>query len=153
MLMVLVATIALNVSLYKAIPKGFFPQQDTGRIFGNIRADQSSSFQSMQERLDQFMAVVKAEPAVDNVTGFTGGGQRNSAQMFITLKPRSERDISADQLVSKLRSEISQRGWCEAFPNPLMRHSNWRSNFQLSVRVHHQGGRIARTQGVGIEGS
>ena len=118
MLMVLLATVALNVSLYKAIPKGFFPQQDTGRIFGNIRADQSSSFQSMQVRLDQFMAVVKAEPSVDNVTGFTGGGQRNSAQMFITLKPRSERDISADQLVAKLRMKLSKEAGARLFLIP-----------------------------------
>ena len=118
MLMVLLATVALNVSLYKAIPKGFFPQQDTGRIFGNIRADQSSSFQSMQQRLDHFMAVVKAESAVDNVTGFTGGGQRNSAQMFITLKPRSERDISADQLVAKLRMKLSKEAGARLFLIP-----------------------------------
>ncbi len=118
MLMVFVASIALNVSLYKSIPKGFFPQQDTGRIFGNIRADQSSSFQSMRERLDQFMAVVKAEPAVDNVTGFTGGGQRNSAQMFITLKPRSERDISADQLVAKLRLKLAKEAGARLFLIP-----------------------------------
>ena len=118
MFMVLVATIALNVSLYKAIPKGFFPQQDTGRIFGNIRADQSSSFQSMQERLDHFMAVVKAEPSVDNVTGFTGGGQRNSAQMFITLKPRAERDLSADQLVAKLRMKLGKEAGARLFLIP-----------------------------------
>jgi multidrug efflux pump len=118
MLMVLVATIALNISLYKAIPKGFFPQQDTGRIFGNIRADQSSSFQSMQERLDHFMAVVKSEPSVDNVTGFTGGGQRNSAQMFITLKPRAERDLTADQLVAKLRVKLSKEAGARLFLIP-----------------------------------
>ena len=118
MLLVLIATVALNVSLYKAIPKGFFPQQDTGRIFGNIRADQSSSFQSMQERLDHFMAVVKAEPSVDNVTGFTGGGQRNSAQMFITLKPRNERDLTADQLVAKLRVKLGKEAGARLFLIP-----------------------------------
>jgi multidrug efflux pump len=118
MFMVLVATIALNVSLYKAIPKGFFPQQDTGRIFGNIRADQSSSFQSMQERLDHFMAVVKSEPSVDNVTGFTGGGQRNAAQMFITLKPRADRDLTADQLVAKLRMKLGKEAGARLFLIP-----------------------------------
>ncbi len=118
MLLLLLGTIALNVSLYKAIPKGFFPQQDTGRIFGNIRADQSSSFQSMQERLDHFMAVVKAEPSVDNVTGFTGGGQRNSAQMFITLKPRNERDLTADQLVAKLRMKLGKEAGARLFLIP-----------------------------------
>ena len=115
---VLIATIALNISLYRSIPKGFFPQQDTGRIFGSIRADQSSSFMSMQKRLDAFIAVVRADPAVDNVTGFTGGGQRNSAQMFITLKPRSQRTDSADQVVGRLRQKLSKEAGARLFLVP-----------------------------------
>jgi len=71
MWLVLLAAIGLNVYLYKTIPKGFFPQQDTGRIFGSIRADQSTSFQAMQKRLDEFIAIVRADPAVESVTGFT----------------------------------------------------------------------------------
>ena len=119
MLLILVATIALNISLYKTIPKGFIPQQDTGRIFGGIRADQSSSFQSMQSRILEFMAVVKADPAVDNVTGFTGGGQRNSAQMFITLKPKRERDVSADQVVARLRIKLAKKAGARLFLVPV----------------------------------
>jgi multidrug efflux pump len=92
MWLVLIATIGLNISLYRAIPKGFFPQQDTGRINGYIRADQSSSFLAMQQRLQSMLAIVQADPAVLNVTGFTGNSQRNAAQMFMTLKPRHERD-------------------------------------------------------------
>ncbi len=115
---VLLATIALNVSLYRAIPKGFFPQQDTGRIFGSIRADQSSSFAAMQRRLDSFVATVKADPAVENVTGFTGGGQRNSAQMFLTLKPRSQRKDSADQVVARLRQKLSKEAGARLFLVP-----------------------------------
>ncbi len=115
---VLIATIALNISLYRSIPKGFFPQQDTGRIFGSIRADQSSSFMSMQKRLDAFIAVVRADPAVDNVTGFTGGGQRNSAQMFITLKPRAQRTDSADQVVGRLRQKLSKEAGARLFLVP-----------------------------------
>jgi len=118
MWIVLVLTVALNVSLYRSIPKGFFPQQDTGRIFGSIRADQSSSFKAMQSRLDTFIAVVKADPAVDNVTGFTGGGQRNSAQMFLTLKPRSERKDSADQVVARLRQRLSKEAGARLFLVP-----------------------------------
>ena len=115
---VLILTIGLNISLYRAIPKGFFPQQDTGRIFGSIRADQSSSFAAMQKRLDTFIAIVEADPAVDNVTGFTGGGQRNSAQMFLTLKPRSERLESADQIVARLRQRLSKEAGARLFLVP-----------------------------------
>ena len=118
MWLILLSTIALNVSLYKAIPKGFFPQQDTGRIFGSIRADQSSSFAAMQRRLDTFMAIVKADPAVDNVTGFTGGGQRNAAQMFLTLKPRTERKDSAEQVVARLRQRLSKEAGARLFLVP-----------------------------------
>ena len=86
-LLVLLGVVALNVYLYTTIPKTFFPQQDTGVIVGSVQADQGSSFQMMQQRLDTFMATVTADPAVANVNGFTGGGQRNSANFFITLKP------------------------------------------------------------------
>ena len=119
MLLILVATIALNISLYKSIPKGFIPQQDTGRIFGGIRADQSSSFQSMQNRIVEFMAVVKADPAVDNVTGFTGGVQSNFAEMFITLKPKKERDVSADQVVARLRIKLAKKAGARLFLVPV----------------------------------
>ncbi|HYT96388.1 MAG TPA: efflux RND transporter permease subunit, partial [Casimicrobiaceae bacterium] len=78
MMVVLLATIALNVYLYVIIPKGFFPQQDTGRLIGNIQADQSISFQAMQKKLSDFVTIVRADPAVENVVAFTGGGQRNS---------------------------------------------------------------------------
>jgi multidrug efflux pump len=104
MWLVLLATIVLNVSLYRAIPKGFFPQQDTGRINGFIRADQSTSFQSMQQRLQSMLAIVQADPDVLTVTGFTGNGQRNAAQMFMTLKPPPERRSTAEQVVNRSRT-------------------------------------------------
>jgi multidrug efflux pump len=116
--LILIAVIALNVSLYRSIPKGFFPQQDTGRIFGSIRADQSSSFQAMQQRLDTFMKIVRDDPAVANVTGFTGGGQRNAAQMFVSLKPRAERDVSADQVVARLRGKLAREPGARLFLVP-----------------------------------
>ena len=116
--LILIAVIALNVSLYRSIPKGFFPQQDTGRIFGSIRADQSSSFQAMQQRLDVFMKIVRDDPAVANVTGFTGGGQRNAAQMFVSLKPRAERDASADQVVARLRGKLAREPGARLFLVP-----------------------------------
>ena len=119
MWLVLLATVLLNVSLYSAIPKGFFPQQDTGRINGYIRADQSSSFQAMQQRLLSMLAIVQADPAVLNVTGFTGNSQRNAAQMFMTLKPRHERDASADQVVKRLRAKLSKEPGARLFMTPV----------------------------------
>ena len=107
-LLALGGVIALNVHLYTAIEKGFFPQQDTGRIIGSVTADQGSSFQSMKTKLDTFMAIVRADPAVENITGFTGGGQRNSANLFIMLKPLRQRDASAEQVIDRLRPKLSK---------------------------------------------
>jgi multidrug efflux pump len=106
-LLVLLATIALNVYLYIIVPKGFFPQQDTGRIIGGIQADQSTSFQAMKGKFSEMMAIVKADPAVDSVAGFTGGRQTNAGFMFVTLKPKSERKISADVVINRLRKPLS----------------------------------------------
>ena len=79
------------------VPKGFFPQQDTGRLIGGIQADQSISFQAMRDKLADFIDIVRADPAVESVVGFTGGSQRNTGSMFVTLKPLAERRESADQ--------------------------------------------------------
>ena len=106
-MLTLVAVIGLNVYLYGVIEKGFFPTQDTGRVGGFIRADQSTSFQAMQQRLERFLAIVSADPAVENITGFTGGGQRNTAQMFMQLKPLSQRKESADQVIDRLRQKLA----------------------------------------------
>ena len=111
----LVGVIGLNVYLYGVIEKGFFPTQDTGRIGGFIRADQATSFQAMQQRLDRFMAIVQADPAVENITGFTGGGQRNTAQMFMTLKPRSQRTESAEQVIDRLRVKLAKEPGARLF--------------------------------------
>ena len=118
-LLVFAAVIGLNVYLYGVIPKGFFPQQDTGRIIGFIQADQATSFQAMQQRLDRFLSIVQADPAVDTVTGFTGGGQRNTAQMFLSLKPLSERKVSADQVVARLRTQLAREAGANLFLNPV----------------------------------
>ncbi len=103
----LLAVVALNVTLYATIPKTFFPQEDTGVLMGSVQADQGSSFQRMRERLDKFMAIVQADPAVAAVSGFTGGGQRNSANFHISLKPLAERKVSADVVVARLRAELA----------------------------------------------
>jgi multidrug efflux pump len=101
-------TVVLNVFLYIEVPKGFFPQQDTGRIIGGMRGDQSISFQSMRRKFRQFVAIVRADPAVENVVGFTGGYQTNSGFLFAQLKPLSERHASADQVIARLRVRLAQ---------------------------------------------
>src|SRR5439155_3420102 len=92
-LVVMLSTVAITVYLYIAIPKGFFPQQDTGRLSGAIQADQSTSFQAMSRLLGQFAEAVGQDPAVDNVIAFCGGGRgtMNSATMFVALKPVGHR--------------------------------------------------------------
>jgi multidrug efflux pump len=107
MMMILVAVFGLNFYLYSVIPKGFFPQQDTGRIIGIIQADQSISFQLMQQKLLQFVNIIKKDPAVETVVGFTGGGQTNSGFMFLSLYPTDQRKISADGVITRLRREMA----------------------------------------------
>jgi multidrug efflux pump len=115
MMLILGATIALNVYLYVIVPKGFFPQQDTGRLTGMIKADQSISFQAMQQKLQRFIDAVGQDPAVDKVIGFTGGGQRNTANMFVSLKPLGERTESADQVIARLRKRLAREPGAQLF--------------------------------------
>ena len=107
MMLVLAAVLGLNFYLYGVIPKGFFPQQDTGRLTGSIQADQSISFQLMQKKLTQFISIIKNDPAVETAVGFTGNGQTNSGFVFVSLKPLGERKISADQVIARLRREMA----------------------------------------------
>ncbi|HEN3263795.1 TPA: multidrug efflux RND transporter permease subunit MdtC [Yersinia enterocolitica] len=118
-MVVLLSTIALNVWLYISIPKTFFPEQDTGRMMGFIQADQSISFQSMQQKLKDFMKIVSADPAVDNVTGFTGGSRTNSGSMFISLKPLSERSETAQQVITRLRGKLAKEPGASLFLSPV----------------------------------
>ena len=106
-MLVLAGVLGLNFYLYGIIPKGFFPQEDTGRIIGIIRADQSISFQLMQQKLAQFVSIIKKDPAVETVVGFTGGGQTNGGFMFMSLVPPSQRHISADAVIARLRRKLA----------------------------------------------
>jgi multidrug efflux pump len=106
-MLILGGVLALNFYLYDIIPKGFFPQQDTGRIIGSIQADQSISFQLMQQKLTQFVTIIKNDPAVETAVGFTGGGQTNSGFMFISLYPPDKRGISVDGVIARLRREMA----------------------------------------------
>ncbi|MGZ3342104.1 MAG: efflux RND transporter permease subunit, partial [Reyranella sp.] len=112
---VFLATVLLNVYLYVTIPKSFFPQQDTGRIIAGIRADQSISFQAMRQKFRQFMRIVREDPDIASVAGFTGGYSTNSGFMFATLKPLGERKLSADQVIARLRPKLSQVAGAQLF--------------------------------------
>lgn len=118
-LLVLLATIGLTVYLYITIPKTFFPEQDTGRLMGFISADQSISFQAMRGKLADFMKIIREDPAVDNVTGFTGGSRTNSGSMFIALKPLSERNESAQQIIARLRVKLAKEPGASLFLMPV----------------------------------
>jgi len=108
-LIVAILTVVLNVYLYIAIPKGFFPQQDTGRLNGSIIADQGTSFQLMQLKIQLLAAIVKQDPAVASVLAFTGGGggtTTNTGRVFVALKPLGQRKASADQIINRLRPKL-----------------------------------------------
>jgi len=108
-LLITLATIVVTGYLYVAVPKGFFPQQDTGRINGYIQGDQDISFAAMSEKLREFNKIVMDDPAVDSVTAFTGGGNGTStSRMFAQLKPLDERKLSSDQVIARLRNKTAK---------------------------------------------
>ena len=109
MLLTTAAAIILSVLLFVFVPRGFFPQQDTGRIVSSIQADQNISFQSMQQKLSDFAKIVRADPAVENVVGFVGGGSNttNTGTVFITLKALQERKISSEAVINRLRPKLA----------------------------------------------
>jgi len=122
MIVILLATIGLNLYLFTAVPKTLFPQQDSGRLRGMAVADQSISFQALQEKLGRFRQIIAADPAVANVAGFTGGGRgpgggANSGFFFVTLKPIGERE-PMEQVMTRLRKELAQVPGASLFLNP-----------------------------------
>ncbi len=106
-LAVTLGTMAATIVLYAKVPKGFFPQQDTGRITGQIVADQDTSFQAMQAKLGEFVKTMVQDPAVDSANGFLGGTV-NTGRMFVSLKDRSERNVTADQVIARLRGKLAR---------------------------------------------
>ena len=113
-MLILAVTIVLNGVLFVIVPKGFFPNEDTGELFGVIQADQSISFQSMEKKFTQFVKTIAKDPAVQNVTGFTGaggggprGGAVNSGQVFVQLVPENQRSVSTDQVITRLRNSLA----------------------------------------------
>jgi multidrug efflux pump len=112
-LLIFFGAIVLNVVLFIVVPKGFFPEQDTGRMIGSLQADQSVSFQLMTQKLRQMMQIVQDDPAVENVVGYTGVGsgggfgQINTGSVFVSLKPISERP-PMDQVIARLRPKLAK---------------------------------------------
>jgi multidrug efflux pump len=109
MLAVILVTIGVSIGLFFVIPKGFFPEQDTGRISGTIQAEQDISFQAMKNKLTEVVDIIRTDPDVDSVSAFTGGGTgTNTARMFIALKPFNERKATAGQVIARLRKNLAQ---------------------------------------------
>ena len=109
MLGVTIGTAVLSVYLYVIVPKGFFPQQDTGRLMGALQAEQDISFQAIRDKMYNYVGIIMKDPAVNTVTGFVGGGSTaNTGRMFITLKPLQQRKVSADQVITRLRGKLAQ---------------------------------------------
>jgi multidrug efflux pump len=104
---VTLATMVGTFVLYARVPKGFFPQQDAGRLTGTIQADQDASFQAMQKKLGEFVDTVMRDPDVESANGFLGGGTVNAGRMFISLQPKERRKLTADQVIARLRGKLA----------------------------------------------
>jgi multidrug efflux pump len=140
-MLILLLVIALNAFLFIQIPKGFFPQQDTGQVNGGIRADQSISFQQMQDKLKQLVEIVRADPAVETVVAFTGGSRAGGGFMFMNLK-RGEGAERGQAVIARLRPQLARVTGVTLFLNPVQdlrmggRQSN--STFQYSLKSDNE---------------
>lgn len=134
----LLLVMAGNVWLYIVVPKGFFPQQDTGVIMGGIRADQSASFQAMQVKLEKLVNVIRADPAVEQVSAHISGG-RGGGGVFISLKPLEERKMSAQAIIGRLRGKLSSEPGLQIFLQPaqdiMMGGRSARSQYQYTLQA------------------
>ena len=137
-MLILLAVIGLNVYLYIAAPKGFFPQQDTGQISGGLRADRSISFQALQGKLRELVDIIRRDPAVDTVVGFTGGSRAGGGFMFINLKPVGQRTDAGQAVIARLRPQLARVTGVSLFLNPVQdlrgggRQSN--STYQYTLK-------------------
>lgn len=137
-LLLLLAVIALNGYLFVKIPKGYFPRQDTGQISGGLRADRSISFEAMKVKLGQLVDIIRHDPAVDTVVGFTGGSRAGGGFLFVNLKPVNQRSESGQAVITRLRPQLAQVTGVTLFLNPVQdlrgggRHSN--SSYQYTLK-------------------
>ena len=137
-MLILLAVVGMNVYLYIAAPKGFFPQQDTGQISGGLRADRSISFQALQGKLKELVDIIRRDPAVDTVVGFTGGSRAGGGFMFINLKPAGQRSDAGQAVIARLRPQLARVTGVSLFLNPVQdlrgggRQSN--STYQYSLK-------------------
>jgi len=119
-LVVLFLTVAFNVLLIVKIPKGFFPEEDTGSLTGAVRGPQDSSFPAMDDSIQKIGAVIERDPAVANVIAFTGGnGAANTGSLYVALKPLAQRSASADQIIGRLRPQLNRLPVASAFLQPV----------------------------------
>ncbi|MFY7956400.1 MAG: efflux RND transporter permease subunit, partial [Burkholderiaceae bacterium] len=118
-LALLATVIALNAWLFMIVPKGFFPQQDATQITAGLRADQSISFEAMKSKVRQMVEIIRKDPAVATVTGYTGGSRPGGGFMFITLKPRAERTEHGQEVIARLRPKLSRVTGVSAFMVPV----------------------------------
>ncbi|MEO8057787.1 MAG: efflux RND transporter permease subunit [Burkholderiales bacterium] len=118
-MLILVAVIGLNVYLFAAAPKGFFPQQDTGQLNGGLRADQSISTKEMGVKLRQVVDIIRADPAVATVVGFTGGGRSGGGFMFVNLKPAGQRTDKGLAVIARLRPQLAKVTGLSVFLGPV----------------------------------
>jgi multidrug efflux pump len=144
-LVIFISTICLNVALYVVVPKGFFPQQDTGLMIGTLQADQSISFQAMSKKLAQMVDIVRADPAVENVVGYTGVGsgngyaQINTGSVFVSLKPLAQRD-AIGRVMARLRPELAKVPGGRLFLIPMqdLRVGGRQSNAQYQYTLQSE---------------
>jgi multidrug efflux pump len=135
---ILLAVIGLNVYLFSVVPKGYFPQQDSGQLNGGLRADQSISTKAMGDKLRQVVGIVHRDPAVATVVGFTGGARAGGGFMFVNLKPVNQRSESGNAVIARLRPQLAQVTGLQVFLNPVQdvrsggRQSN--STYQYTLK-------------------
>jgi multidrug efflux pump len=114
----LLVTLGAGIYLVTIIPKGFFPTQDVGLMFGGIQADQSISFQAMEKKLKQFVDIIRQDPAVQSVSAFTGGAQTNSGFVFVVLKPLPERRVAMQKVMGRLRPKLNEVAGARLYLQP-----------------------------------
>ena len=152
-LLILMGLIALSGYLFYIIPKGFFPQQDTGRLNGNALADQATSFQAMEQRLTQMIKIVRADPAVQSIVGFTGGSSTNTARLFVTLKPLEVRKTSADLIIERLRPKLARIPGATLYLQPSQDIRVGGTLHQCSLSIRPAGRQLPGARAMGAQAS